>query len=403
MLEVNVYVHIMLIVQVITWEIMISYLSHLECPECGKNYSSESPATFCICGSPLFARYDLNQVSEAVDCGDFPADDNSMWRYSMLLPVKSPSYILSLGEGWTPLILTRRLGTHLGLRCLRIKDESRNPTLSFKDRGICVAISKHVELGAMSFALPSAGNAAVSASAYSAAAGVPCHIFMPEDTPKQFFKDCQMYGAITTPSPGTISDSAAFMREQQGRWIDLSTTKEPYRVEGKKTLAFEICEQLGWEVPDVIICPTGGGTALLGIWKGLDEIEAVGLIGKERPRLYAAQSEGCAPIITALEMEADNIQTWQNASTKAYGLRVPHPFAGRLILSALRRSGGGGVAVAEHEIDSTKTIAARMEGLDICPEAAVGLAGLRNLVESGLVDYDEDVVLLNTGSGVKYH
>lgn len=398
----NVYVHIMVIVQVISWEKMISYISHLECPECGKNYSSDRPATFCICGSPLLAIYDLNLVAEAVDCGEFPVDDNSMWRYSMLLPVKSPSFILSLGEGWTPLILTRRLGTHLGLRCLRIKDESRNPTLSFKDRGLCAAISKHVELGATAFALPSAGNAAVSASAYSAAAGVPCHIFMPEDTPSQFFKDCTMYGAITASSPGTISDSASVMRHQNGNWIDLSTTKEPYRVEGKKTLAFEIAEQLNWEVPDAIICPTGGGTALIGIWKGLDELEAIGMIGKERPRLYAAQSEGCAPVVTAFETDADTIESWQNGQTKAYGLRVPHPFAGRLILSALRRSGGGAVAVAEIEIESTRSIAAKMEGLDICPEAAVGLAGLRNLVESGDIDYDEDVVVLNTGSGVKY-
>jgi len=381
---------------------VISYISHLECPECLKKYSSDNPATYCICGSPLFARYDLNYAAEAVDCGEFPSDDNSMWRYSMLLPVKSPSFIVSLGEGWTPLILSRRLGTHLGLRCLRIKDESRNPTLSFKDRGLCAAISKHIELGANAFALPSAGNAAVSTSAYCAAAGIPSFIFMPEDTPFQFFKDCEMYGAITTASPGTISDSANTMKQKKGDWIDLSTTKEPYRVEGKKTLGFEISEQLGWSVPDAIICPTGGGTALIGIWKSLDELEAIGLIGKERPRLYAAQSEGCAPVVAAFETGEDTIEPWQNGQTKAYGLRVPHPFAGRLILRALRRSGGGAVAVAESEIVSTRNLAAKMEGLDVCPEAAVGLAGLRNLVESGEVDYDEDVVVLNTGSGIKY-
>lgn len=320
----------------------------------------------------------------------------------MLLPVKSPSCIMSLGEGWTPLILTRRLGTHFGLRCLRIKDESRNPTLSFKDRGLCAAVSKHIELGAKSFALPSAGNAAVSTSAYCAASGVPAYIFMPEDTPSQFFKDCAMYGAATRSTPGTISDSAKAMRAEKGNWVDLSTTKEPYRVEGKKTLAFEIAEQLGWEVPDAIVCPTGGGTALVGIWKGLDELEAIGLIGKERPRMYATQSEDCAPVVRAFETGNDTIEAWQNAQTKAYGLRVPHPFAGRLILSALRRSGGGAIAVAEMEIDPMKQIVAKMEGLDICPEAAVGLAGLQNLVESGQVDYDEDIVVLNTGSGVKY-
>ncbi|MDF1539587.1 MAG: threonine synthase [Candidatus Thorarchaeota archaeon] len=381
---------------------MISAISHLECPECLKQFAPETPATVCICGSPLFARYHLNQVVESVDAEEFPADVNSLWRYSLLLPVTSPSFVLSLGEGWTPLVLTRRLGTYYGLRVLRVKDESRNPTLSFKDRGLCVAISKHTELGATAFTLPSAGNAAVSTSAYSAVGGVPAFIFMPEDTPQSFFQDCQMYGAITTSNPGTISDSAALMRKSKESWTDLSTTKEPYRVEGKKTLAFEIAEQMGWSVPDAIVCPTGGGTALIGIWKGLDELEAIGLIGTERPRLYAAQSGGCAPVVRAFEMGADTVEPWKNGETKAYGLRVPSPFAGRLIMRALYRSGGGAVAVAEHEIAATVNLAAKLEGLDICPEAAVGLAGLSNLIESGQVDYDEDVVVLNTGSGVKY-
>ncbi len=320
----------------------------------------------------------------------------------MLLPVKSPSFIMSLGEGATPLILTRRLNTHFGLHVLRIKDESRNPTLSFKDRGLCAAISKHLELGAEAFALPSAGNAAVSTSAYCAVAGVPAHIFMPEDTPQQFFNDCKMYGAVTHSTPGTISDSGRVMRQENGNWVDLSTTKEPYRVEGKKTLAFEIAEQLEWNVPDVIICPTGGGTALIGIWKGLEELEAIGLIGKERPRLYAAQSEGCAPVVAAFESNASTIKAWDNGQTQAYGLRVPSPFAGRLILAALRRSGGGAIAITESEIVPTRHFVAKMEGIDICPEAAVAIAGLRNLIESGMVDHDEDIVVLNTGAGVKY-
>ncbi|MHA2424327.1 MAG: threonine synthase [Candidatus Thorarchaeota archaeon] len=381
---------------------MISTISHLDCPECGKQYSAERSATICICGSPLFARYHLNRVIESIDCEEFPTSVNSMWRYSMVLPVVSPSFVLSLGEGWTPLVLTRRLGTHYGLRLLRIKDESRNPTLSFKDRGLCVAVSKHAELGASAFALPSAGNAAVSTSAYAAVGGIPAHIFMPENTPRAFFEDCQMYGAITSSNPGTISDSGAVMREEGGDWIDLSTTKEPYRVEGKKTLAYEIAEQLGWSIPDAIVCPTGGGTALIGIWKGLDELEAIGLIGTERPRMYAAQSGGCAPVVRAFESGADTIEPWKNGETKAYGLRVPSPFAGRLIMQSLYRSGGGAVAVAEHEITSTMSLAAKLEGLDVCPEAAVGLAGLSNLIESGQVDYDEEVVVLNTGSGVKY-
>lgn len=381
---------------------MISSLSHLECPECGKQYTAERPATICVCGSPLFARYHLNRVMEAVESEEFPAAVNSMWRYSMVLPVISPSFVFSLGEGWTPLVLTRRLGTHYGLRMLRVKDESRNPTLSFKDRGLCVAISKHAELGSTAFAIPSAGNAAVSTSTYSAVGGIPAYIFMPEDTPRPFFEDCQMYGAITTSNPGSISDSAAAMREKGGKWTDLSTTKEPYRIEGKKTLAFEIAEQMGWSLPDAIVCPTGGGTALIGIWKGLDELEAVGLIGSQRPRMYAAQSGGCAPVVRAFETGADTIEPWLNGETKAFGLRVPSPFAGRLIMHALYRSSGGAVAVAEHEIASTMSLIAKLEGLDVCPEAAVGFAGLSNLIESGQVDYDEEVVVLNTGSGVKY-
>lgn len=333
---------------------------------------------------------------------EFPTNLNSMWRYSQLLPVKSPSCVVSLGEGWTPLLLSRRLGAHIGLRMLRIKDEAQNPTTSFKDRGLCAAISKHFELGAKAFAIPSAGNAAVSTSAYSAAAGLDAHIFMPTDTPEPFFQQCELFGAKTTRVEGTISDAGIVMRDQNGGWTDLSTTKEPYRVEGKKTLGFEICEQMGWSVPDAIICPTGGGTAIIGIWKAFEELEAIGIIGSERPRMYAAQSGGCAPIVRAIEKGTDDIETWANGETEALGLRVPNPFAGRLILHAIRDSGGSAMAVAEQEIEPTRRTAGKLEGLDICPEAAVGICGLRNLIESGLIDYDEDVVLLNTGSGARY-
>jgi threonine synthase len=347
--------------------------------------------------------YDLFSVIEDIQREQFPTDVNSMWRYSQLLPVKSPSFIYSLGEGWTPLTSTRRLGKHLGLRFLSIKDEAQNPTGSFKDRGLCVAVSKHLEQGSTSFALPSAGNAAVSTSAYSAAGGAECHIFMPSDTPEPFFHDCIIYGAETARVDGNISDCGRAMRNTEGEWTDLSTTKEPYRVEGKKTLAFEIAEQMGWKVPDAIICPTGGGTALIGIWKGLDELEALGLIENKRPRMYAAQSAGCAPIVRAIEQGSEEIQPWQNSETEALGLRVPSPFAGRLILAAIRQSGGGAVAVAEQEIEPCHRMAARMEGMDFCPEAAVGLAGIRNLVEMGEIDFDEEIVLLNTGSGARYY
>jgi threonine synthase len=381
---------------------LISHISHLECPQCRRKHSADSLATFCVCGSTLFAKYDINGVQEEIGSGGFPSDLNSMWRYSQLLPVKSPSYIISLGEGWTPLLLSRQLGKHMGLRMLRIKDEAQNPTGSFKDRGLCVAVSKNLELGAKSFALPSAGNAAVSTSAYSAAAGVPAHIFMPDDTPEPFFSQCELFGAMIVKVKGTISDAGQEMRKRNSDWTDLSTTKEPYRVEGKKTIGFEISEQMGWSVPDAIICPTGGGTAIIGIWKAFEELENLGLIGSERPRMYAAQSGGCAPIVRAIEKGTDDLEPWINGKTKALGLRVPSPFAGRQILSAIKSSGGGAVAVAEQDIEPTRRMVGRLEGLDISPESAVGIAGLRNLIEAGTIDFDEEVILLNTGGGARY-
>lgn len=348
------------------------------------------------------AIYNLGGVRDTLGCGEFPTDINSMWRYSQLLPVKSSSFVVSLGEGWTPMVTARRLGQQVGLRLLRIKNETLNPTGSFKDRGLCSAISKHLELGARSFALPSAGNAAISTSAYCAAAGAKASIFMPVDTPEPFFRDCEMYGALTHRVEGTISDAAKSMTATNGDWVDLSTTKEPYRVEGKKTMGFEIVEQLNWEVPDAIICPTGGGTALIGIWKALDELEGIGAIGSERPKLYAAQTENCAPIVSAIEKGLDTLEPWKNPRTEALGLRVPSPFAGRLILSAIRRSGGSAVAVAENEIRPTQVMVARMEGIMMGPEAAVGLAGVRNLIEAGSIDFDEEVVVLNTGTNLRY-
>ncbi len=381
---------------------LISHISHLECPHCRRKHSADTINAYCVCGGPLYAVYDIAGVREEIDSGEFPTETNSMWRYSQLLPVKSPSYIISLGEGWTPLLQSRHLGKHLGLRMLRIKDEAQNPTGSFKDRGLCAAVSKNLELGAKSFALPSAGNAAVSTSAYSAAAGVPAHIFMPDITPEPFFESCKLFGAEIVRVSGTISDAGQEMRKRNENWMDLSTTKEPYRVEGKKTLGFEICEQMSWSVPDAIICPTGGGTGIIGIWKAFEELEALGLIGSKRPRMYAAQSGGCAPIVRAIEKGTDNLEPWVNGETLALGLHVPSPFAGRLILNAIRSSGGGAVAVAEQDIEPVRRMTGKLEGLDICPESAVGIAGLRNLVESGAIDYDEEVVLLNTGGGERY-
>jgi threonine synthase len=326
-----------------------------------------------------------------------------MWRYSQLLPVRSPSSVVSLGEGWTPVLASRELVKQFGMERILIKDESRNPTFSFKDRGLCVAISKHIELGARSFALPSAGNAAVSMSAYCAAAGVQAHVFMPTDTPALFFRECQMYGTDTVGVPGTIADSGSSMRSSPHNWVDLSTTREPYRVEGKKTMGFEISEQLGWNVPDAIVCPTGGGTAIIGIWKAFSELEEIGLVGSERPRLYVVQTEGCAPVVRAIERGQDDVEMWQDCRTKALGLRVPKPFAGRLILRAIRESGGSALSVPESAIDPMRVTIAQVEGLNVCPETAVAFLGLKGLIETGKIETDDNAVVLNTGAGYRYY
>lgn len=375
---------------------------NLQCPECGRESSTDRIAGYCVCGSPLLAKYDTESVKEAVSSGGFPSSANSMWRYAQLLPVRSSSSVVTLGEGWTPLLTFRVLSRQLGIEKILVKDESRNPTSSFKDRGLCAAISKHIELGVRSFALPSAGNAAVSMSAYCAAAGVEAHIFMPSDTPSVFFKECQMYGADTTEVPGTIADCSTKMRSLARDWVDLSTTREPYRVEGKKTMGFEISEQLGWQVPDAVVCPTGGGTALIGIRKAFDELEEIGLVGSERPRLHAIQTEGCAPVVRAIEMGQDNIEAWQVCRTRALGLRVPKPFAGQLILRSIRDSGGSALSVSESAIDPMRLMVARAEGLNVCPETAVAFLGLRRLIELGKVQVDENVVILNTGAGYRY-
>lgn len=376
---------------------------NLECPKCSRGYEVSLQTSYCECGSPLLVKYDIDTIRQCIQTEPFPLKLNSMWRYSRILPISNTQFQYSLGEGWTPLLNSRRLGEELGMKKLYIKDESRNPTLSFKDRGLCVAVSKYMELGASGFALPSAGNAAISMSAYSATAGATANVFMPDSTPESFIEACELYGAEVVKVEGTISNCGAEMKKQGKNWIDLSTTKEPYRVEGKKTLGYEICEQFNWKVPDVIMCPTGGGTAIIGIWKAFNEMEALGLIGTKRPRLFAAQVEGCAPIVNAVQERLEDIIPWENPDeTSAYGLRVPSPFAGKLILNAIRSTNGGAVSVPEFDITPMCKFAARSEGLDICPEAAIAVAGLRKLIESNIVDSNDTIIVLNTASGIRY-
>jgi threonine synthase len=328
----------------------------------------------------------------------------SLWRYREVLPVERDEHIVTLGEGWTPLLPAPRLAERVGLRELYIKDESQNPTQSFKARGMTAAVSMALELGARKLAVPSAGNAAGALAAYSARAGLEAHIFMPRDTPRANVVECRETGARVTLLDGLITDCGAAVAERKERegWFDVSTLKEPYRVEGKKTLGYELAEQMNWTLPDVIIYPTGGGTGLIGMWKAFDEMEALGWIGEKRPRMVSVQAEGCAPIVRAFEEGKRFADEFPNAETVASGLRVPRAIGDFLILDALRASNGAAVAVKDEElIAATREIGAS-EGLFVAPEGGACLPALRKLMASGEIGPHERVVLFNTGAGVKY-
>jgi threonine synthase len=327
-----------------------------------------------------------------------------MWRYREVLPVEDDANIVTFGEGWTPLLRAQRLGRAVGVTDLYIKDEGQNPTQSFKARGMAVAVSMAKELGAAKLAVPSAGNAAGALAAYAARAGLECFIFMPRDTPRANVVECQQTGAHVTLMDGLITDCGAEVgrRKEAEGWFDVSTLKEPYRVEGKKTLGYELAEQLNWDLPDVIIYPTGGGTGLIGMWKAFDEMEQMGWIGSKRPRMVSVQASGCAPIVRAFEEGKRFADEFPNAATTASGLRVPKAIGDFLILDALRDSGGTAVAVTDDElIKATREIGAA-EGIFCAPEGAACLPALRKLIEADQVKSSDRVVLFNTGSGVKY-
>jgi threonine synthase len=327
-----------------------------------------------------------------------------MWRYREVLPVEDDANIVTFGEGWTPLLRAQRLGRTVGVTDLYIKDEGQNPTQSFKARGMAAAVSMAKELGATKLAVPSAGNAAGALAAYAARAGLECFIFMPRDTPRANVVECQQTGAHVTLMDGLITDCGAEVgrRKEAEGWFDVSTLKEPYRVEGKKTLGYELAEQLNWDLPDVIIYPTGGGTGLIGMWKAFDEMEQMGWIGSKRPRMVSVQASGCAPIVRAFEEGKRFADEFPNAATTASGLRVPKAIGDFLILDALRDSGGTAVAVTDDElIQATREIGAA-EGIFCAPEGAACLPALRKLIEADQVKSSDRVVLFNTGSGVKY-
>ena len=378
----------------------MSYFIHLECSHCAQIYDPDLPQNLCTeCGKPLFARYALDKIAQTWDKASLSERDPSMWRYAELLPVVDSRHIVSLNEAITPLLSAQRLAASLGLETLWVKDESRLPTGSFKARGLAMAVSKAKELGLTKLAIPSAGNAATALSSYAAQAGMEAHIFMPQDVPPFNRNTCQLAGANVTLIDGLITDAGKIVAERKGDegWFDVSTLKEPYRVEGKKTMGLEIAEQLDWELPDVIIYPTGGGTGIVGMWKVFQELEAIGWIDAKRPRMISVQSSGCAPIVKAWQDGATEAEPWANAQTTAAGLRVPQAVGDFLILDAIYQSGGAAIAVTDDEIQEAMATLATHEGILACPEGAATVAGLCKLVEARDIQPENRVVLFNTG------
>jgi threonine synthase len=382
-----------------------STLTHLECGYCGNTYDANQLINLCgQCGKPLLARYDLDQARQTLTRESLTTREPSLWRYEEVLPVQNDWAVLKLGEGWTPLHHARRLGDAIGCANTYIKDEGLNITASFKARGLAMAVSRALELGAKELAIPSAGNAAGAMSAYAAAAGLPAHVYMPADVPELFQVECRELGAHVHLVNGLINDCGVKVREGVAEygWFDVSTLREPYRIEGKKTMGYEIAEQLGWTLPDVIIYPTGGGTGLVGMWKAFDEMEQMGLVGSQRPRMVSVQSTGCAPIVRAYEQGVEFAELWQGAKTVADGLRVPAAIGDFLILRAIRASGGVAIAVPDEEMLRYARVMGSNSGIFPAPEGAACLAAQVRLIEQGWIERDEKVVLFNTGSGLKY-
>ena len=383
-----------------------STITHLECSGCGKRYSADQVQTFCTdCQSPLLVRYDLSTVRAHTDRDEIRARPGRMWRWHELLPVKDPQHIVYLGEGDTALLKLPNLEKALGLTNLFVKDESSNPTGSFKARGLAAAVSKAKEFGIQKVIIPTAGNAGGAMSAYAARAGIQAAVVMPKDTPRANIEESRVAGAEVILVDGLISDAAKLAAEkaQAEGWFDLSTFKEPYRTEGKKIMGVELAEAFGWTLPDVIIYPTGGGTGLVGMWKAFEELETLGwLEDTKRPRMVAVQAAGCAPVIKAFEEGAEVCQFWPDAHTLASGLRVPKSFADRLILADLRQSQGTAVAVSDAVILQAQRKLGSAEGIFAAPEGAATLAALEALLQQGWVQPDERIVLFNTGAGLKY-
>ena len=361
-----------------------SYLTRLDCPECDQSFDADELHSYCQdCASPLLARYDLDGIRENLAPDRIKDRPRGMWRWSELLPVRGSNFRATLGEGDTPLLSADRLGAALGLQHLSIKDEGSNPTGTFKDRGLALAVARAFELGVREFVIPTAGNAGGALAAYAEVAA---------------------FGADLRLVDGLIDEAGrqGAQEASRGGWFDVSTLKEPYRLEGKKTMGLEIAEAFDYRLPDVIIYPTGGGTGLIGMWKAFQELETLGWIGPQRPRMVSVQADGCAPIVKAFEAGEEWVEVWPNAQTHAAGLRVPKPFADRLIMRALYDSRGAAVAVSEAEIRQASKDLSQMEGVFAAPEGAATLAAARTLAAEGWLSPEDQVVLFNTGSGLKY-
>ncbi len=382
------------------------FVTQLTCFACGKNYSPHQLINVCYCGKPLRVDYDLDAISRRLSCDDLRTRDRALWRYREVLPLPFDVDPPTLGEGGTPLIPADALADCLGHDTgkLLIKDEAVNPTGSFKARGMAVAVAMAKLLGAKKLAVPSAGNAGGAMAAYAARAGIEARVFMPMDVPMANRLECEIAGANVTLVDGLITDCAKIVAERKEAegWFDVSTLKEPYRVEGKKTMGYEIAEDLDWQLPDVILYPTGGGTDLIGMWKAFDEMDALGWIGPKRPRMVSVQAAGCAPIARAFDAGAAEAGTFENAHTVASGLRVPRAIADFVMLDILRKSRGTALTVTDEELMAGAYELGAATGIAACPEGGACLAALRKLVVSGWVASDESVVLFNTGSGVKY-
>jgi threonine synthase len=378
-------------------------LTHLECSLCSRKFEAGKIHNLCDCGGPLLVRYDLAKLRKTWSRDQIAAGPN-MWRYGPVLPPSHQASIISLGEGMTPLIRTNRLGRRIGADQLWLKDEGLNPTGSFKARGLSCAVSMAVELGIRKLAIPSAGNAASAMAAYAAAAGLEAHIFMPRDVPQANFVECMAYGAHVTLVDGLISDCAKHVAAGTARegWFDVTTLKEPYRIEGKKTMGYELAEQMNWQLPEAIFYPTGGGVGIIGMWKAFAELEALGWIGAKRPKMIAVQVEGCQPVVRAFKQGAARSEFWENAYTVASGLRVPKPLGDFLILQAIRESGGTAIAVSDAELLDAGIRLASEEGLFVAPEGAACVSALEKLLADGTLTRDEKIVIYNTGAGLKY-